>query len=699
MTTTSQGSGYTASPRVFHYSPLRDIHECIRLLRILPGRHENEVECQLDEVETESCPPFEALSYVWGARSPNDPIIKVDNSNFQVTRNCYDATVHLRRTENPRVVWIDAICIDQENAQEKNAQVERLGEMHSRAERTITWLGIPDRPTPLPAKLDDQTVVWMLQQAWWTRVWIIQELCLSKAPVLLVERHEVPWDNLEAAIEEFFASELKGPSWVLSRVQHISTGGPFSSRIVQKAEALMDMRREIRGINHAENKGLLELLILFQYYQSGRKRDKVFSLLNIARDRCGIRPDYNQGRVDAKVAEIFRTTAVQIIRAYKNVNILGQVCRSEAEREPLEDHLPTWVPHWNRGENLNLHADSWHAERRNKHPTLIVEDTLAHMLFGDDRPSASGPRTELTPLELERMTSPDLPFFALRLPGIVIDTVVTAGNLLPPMIVEVENSLIQKSAQSLNSWLEAPGVILGASRQKEHKEALVSELNKRAYLHGEMIRVLREWHALAVDADYNDDEVPASAPPSLSSSSSPPPPFLSQREKRFQRFLATMAHGYEVQMPSENDWNLIFGVHPGFGDRFWLFLSRVFWKYFVSEAKDNHEDVRLGKMMLPLILRHLLKFRRLLTVFSNAFNFKLARTERGYLALVPELAAPGDRLVLLATAGSPYIVRSASPERSEGHEGLMEIVGWCYAPGLMSGERWRDEDLIDILFV
>ena len=700
---TTQGSGYTASPKLFCYNPLRDDHECIRLLRILPARSGDTVECQLDEVETENCPPFEALSYVWGARSASDPIIRVSGSNFQVTRNCYDAIVHLRGTETPRVVWIDAICIDQDNAQEKNAQVERLGAVYTRAQRTIIWLGVYERPIPFSGRLDDVTVIWMLQRAWWTRVWIIQELSLSRTPVLLVGRHEIPWVNLEAGINEFFGSNQSGQWIALSRVRHINTGGPFSSRIIQRAEALMDMRRVIRGTNHAENMGLLELLILFQDYQSGRRRDKVFSLLNIARDRCGIRADYSEGGADNKAAEIFRTAAVRIIRTYKHVNILGQVYRSDAVRKPLEVHLPTWVPHWNRGENLTLggkDADpGWHVERQNKHPDLIVEPSLAHMVFDDDRPRASGLRTELTPLELDRMTSPDLPLFGLRLPGIVIDTIVVVGSLLPPLILEVETAFPQQSVQSMDSWLSAPGVIWSANQLKERKEATVSELKKRAYVYGEIITVLREWYTLAVDTNYNDDEVQDSVSCSPTLPSSPPPPAQSPRQRRFQRFLASMARGNDVEMPSEKDWDVVFGSRHSVGDRLWSFLGRMFFKYLVPEAKDDDENVQLGKQIIPLILGHLHRFGRLLHVFQHAFNFRLARTRRGYLALAPKLAAPGDDLALLATAGSPYVVRSASPNRADGYERCLELVGWCYAPGLMDGQRWKDENVTDIILV
>lgn len=90
---------------------------------------------------------YDALSYVWGSRAPDVPIL-CDGNPLLVTENCRDALVQLRRRYNRRVsraLWIDAICIDQRSEEhavlERNSQVKQMGEVYSKARRVLIWLG------------------------------------------------------------------------------------------------------------------------------------------------------------------------------------------------------------------------------------------------------------------------------------------------------------------------------------------------------------------------------------------------------------------------------------------------------------------------------------------------------------------------------------------------------------------------------
>ncbi|KAF4635100.1 hypothetical protein G7Y89_g3001 [Cudoniella acicularis] len=64
--------------------------------------------------------------------------------NLAVTQNLCDALVHLRYPSKPRVFWIDAICVDQQNLMERSAQVQRMGEVYTLAHRVVVWLGPQD---------------------------------------------------------------------------------------------------------------------------------------------------------------------------------------------------------------------------------------------------------------------------------------------------------------------------------------------------------------------------------------------------------------------------------------------------------------------------------------------------------------------------------------------------------------------------
>ena len=96
--------------------------------------------------------PYEALSYTWGARVGTLPIIccglASDKNGGEgsrgvvlVTPNCDAALRHLRLRLRSRVLWIDAICIDQQSVREKNEQVPMMGEIYRAATRCVVWLG------------------------------------------------------------------------------------------------------------------------------------------------------------------------------------------------------------------------------------------------------------------------------------------------------------------------------------------------------------------------------------------------------------------------------------------------------------------------------------------------------------------------------------------------------------------------------
>jgi Heterokaryon incompatibility protein (HET) len=83
---------------------------------------------------------YEALSYVWG-----DPLIRenieLDGVEFQVTTNLHAALRHLRWVTRPRLLWIDAVCINQTNPAERSKQVSLMTEIYKHAKQVIIWLG------------------------------------------------------------------------------------------------------------------------------------------------------------------------------------------------------------------------------------------------------------------------------------------------------------------------------------------------------------------------------------------------------------------------------------------------------------------------------------------------------------------------------------------------------------------------------
>lgn len=88
---------------------------------------------------------YRALSYMWGDETATHTIL-LNGRRFDVTENLFQFLlqhVGTRTEENNIHIWVDAICTNQENAMEKGAQVQMMGQTYADAECRIIWLGSP----------------------------------------------------------------------------------------------------------------------------------------------------------------------------------------------------------------------------------------------------------------------------------------------------------------------------------------------------------------------------------------------------------------------------------------------------------------------------------------------------------------------------------------------------------------------------
>lgn len=126
------------------YSQLDPQKSEIRLVTLLPGKPCDSIRCTLSTASLDQNPAFTALSYVWGDPSATKPIT-VDGEPFDVTLNLEEGLRAIRERGMSRVLWIDAICINQKDVNEKNVQVPQMGRLYSNAPEVLAWLG-PSSP-------------------------------------------------------------------------------------------------------------------------------------------------------------------------------------------------------------------------------------------------------------------------------------------------------------------------------------------------------------------------------------------------------------------------------------------------------------------------------------------------------------------------------------------------------------------------
>lgn len=290
------------------YSPLLTSSRQFRLLILEPCINPGEViRCNLIRESLDSDPHYEAVSYTWG-EPVNEAEIIVNFVALPVRKNLWEALRHLRATER-RTLWIDAVCINQQNVPERNAQVKMMRQIYERAQKVVIWLGIQSDESSLAfnfmkfissdrrkrsmnsEKLDGTTkyvglqeeleaVRKLCQRPYWQRLWIVQEVVVSQEAELYCGKDHMPWDDFSV-----FQKCLEDGDIELDGDDRIQKSSAFN----------LD---QYRVYNRTDYSNLIELLEPFSSSLCFEVRDKIYGLVGLARDATDFRIDYSRSLYD-----------------------------------------------------------------------------------------------------------------------------------------------------------------------------------------------------------------------------------------------------------------------------------------------------------------------------------------------------------------------------------------------------------------
>lgn len=284
--------------------------DAIRLLRLQKGYSAEPLRCELFQAYLHEVDgiPYEALSYTWGDASSKREIT-VNHQPFSITANLNAALHALRSPHQDRLLWVDAICIDQASRTEKSHQVGQMRLVYKLAEQVIIWLGPSSQDSDLLMSLAKTLDIHASRTKDWEQEWKSIEVA-NGGPATEVSCRAY------AALEQLLARPYFRRVWILQEVASARSAVVVcgAKRVPARTFAQMPALLGIEKVDpHVQavldimpgplrqkswwtsNRDLKTLLRKFHSSRASDERDRVYALLGISSDSyCEkvIPPDY-----------------------------------------------------------------------------------------------------------------------------------------------------------------------------------------------------------------------------------------------------------------------------------------------------------------------------------------------------------------------------------------------------------------------
>ncbi|OTB18706.1 hypothetical protein K445DRAFT_19310 [Daldinia sp. EC12] len=376
----AEQDGISDKPAPYKYRPL-SLSAHTRVLELQPSLDQSApICCSLFEVnlDHEGQAEYDALSYTWGAPSFTEEVF-IDRSYLMITPNLFYALRRFRMPTETRMIWVDAICINQEDDKEKARQIPFMRQIYRSASSVLVWLGIDEsgfeslrrlhhyakRPQSSASTVDvNRELNCITKLPWFHRRWIIQEVVLNPNVIFNCAEASMPWTRL-------------------LQVLNVGVETGIISSLVTMAELWKDW---ILRKDDAQPR-MFNLLTSFHDSQCQDPRDIIYALGGLASD-VDLRDDSNRAEAIAQkysaeqsadnespqviggtdlpkgtgdsgkavipvdytvsVEWLYYEVVVRLLdsRALEVINLIAQCAVRNTGDE--SDQMPSWIPDWRK---------------------------------------------------------------------------------------------------------------------------------------------------------------------------------------------------------------------------------------------------------------------------------------------------------------------------------------------------------------
>jgi hypothetical protein len=354
--TTSENQDIGFEP--YEYRPLKENE--IRLLELIPGEESDStkpslITCRLSHYALDKLPPFETLSYCWGTSRSNRTIL-IDGKRLHIKPNLEAVLREFRRPhhlsgddQEHRTLWIDAICINQEDLEERNSQVSFMCRIYSLSKDLVVWLGEEDHSSRIAMQFihsfarnatggfthAKQSNDWgnrlsstplfpiifralnqFLDRPWFCRAWVLQEYILGGLDRTLFQcgRSQISGAAMETICDLRYRGKLT--RWARQNNTDY-TGGRWQE--IYEANA-----HHKRTKTQSDAYSILQWLLQARYAEATNPRDKVYAVYGLLEAEAWSGYDPRAFVVDysASVQDVFSSLVKTLITSSKRLNVL-----------------------------------------------------------------------------------------------------------------------------------------------------------------------------------------------------------------------------------------------------------------------------------------------------------------------------------------------------------------------------------------